>query len=311
MSNNDNIFPLSMFDNIKAHPENYRLIERIPLTIEGVDTHFPIKLNDPIDGEKLYSIVFLDTETTGMTPGVNKVIELGMVKATFSLQRKVIISVDSYYDEFEDPKETIPDEIVKLTGITNEMVEGHSFDDEMVSRFLSGRPLIVAHNASFDRPFFEQRFKSLNNLSWACSLQDPNWKKLGYPGAKLEYLNMHLGYFYDAHRAYVDCLALLWILYCCNDAFSMLIESALSKSVVVSVKGYTYTINNELKRLGFKFDSNNKLWRCNTKSMDEAKDLKDNLESSYKSGDVNFTVDFKEETARTRYKKFIPRSNNV
>ena len=62
MSNNDNIFPLSMFDNIKAHPENYRLIERIPLTIEGVDTHFPIKLNDPIDGEKLYSIVFLETK---------------------------------------------------------------------------------------------------------------------------------------------------------------------------------------------------------------------------------------------------------
>ena len=34
MSNNDNIFPLSMFDNIKAHPENYRLIE-----FAGTDNH--------------------------------------------------------------------------------------------------------------------------------------------------------------------------------------------------------------------------------------------------------------------------------
>ena len=302
MSNNDNIFPLSMFDNIKAHPENYRLIERIPLTIEGVDTHFPIKLNDPIDGEKLYSIVFLDTETTGMTPGVNKVIELGMVKATFSLQRKVIISVDSYYDEFEDPKETIPDEIVKLTGITNEMVEGHSFDDEMVSRFLSGRPLLVAHNASFDRPFFEKRFKSLANLSWACSLKEVPWTQLGFPGSKLEYLSNCIGYFYDAHRAYVDCLALLWVLYKTPEAFEMLVKSALTPSCKMVLHGNTFAIKDILKEKQFRFDGSNKTWGRFVKTVEEAQNLKKVLTDTYKSGEVNFEVELIEFNAKTRYK---------
>ena len=178
---NEDLFPLSMIDNIRAHPENYRLLEKIPLTIEGVDTHFPIKLNEPVQGEKLYSVVFLDTETTGMDPLKNKIIELGMVKATFSLERKLLISVDRYYDEFEDPQEPIPPEIVALTHITDEMVSGRCFDDEMVANFLSGRPLIVAHNAAFDRPFFEKRFSTLTNLSWACSLKEVPWKTLGFP----------------------------------------------------------------------------------------------------------------------------------
>ncbi len=52
--------PLSMIDNIRAHPENVSSFREIPLTIEGVDTHFPIKLNEPVQGEKLYSVVFLE-----------------------------------------------------------------------------------------------------------------------------------------------------------------------------------------------------------------------------------------------------------
>ena len=213
MNNKDEVFPLAMLDNIKAHPENYRLLERIPLTIEGVDTHFPIQLNKPLPGEKIYSVVFLDTETTGIDATKDHVIELGLVKATFSLDRKLILSVDKYYDEFEDPKVPIPEEIVNLTGITDDMVKDHSFDEDMVAQFLVGRPLIVAHNAGFDRPFFENRFPTLANLSWACSLKEVPWTQLGFPGSKLEYLSNCIGFFYDAHRAYVDCLALLWVLY--------------------------------------------------------------------------------------------------
>ncbi|MCI6939740.1 MAG: 3'-5' exonuclease [Succinatimonas hippei] len=300
---NNNIFPLSMFDNIKAHPENYRLIERIPLTVNGVDTHFPIKLNEPVEGERVHTVVFLDTETTGMDFEKCKLIELGMVKATFSLDRKIILSVDKYYDEFEDPKEPIPKEIIEITHITDDMVQGHSFDDDMVANFLAGRPLVVAHNAGFDRPFFDKRFGMLNNLSWACSLKEINWSKLGFNGQKLEYLNSCLGYFYDAHRAYTDALALLWILYQKPEAFACLVDSALSKSIKIDIKGNTFSINNELKKLEFRFDSFNKSWYRYVGSKAEAVRLQETIENTYKQGDVNFTVKLTELTAKTRYKK--------
>lgn len=299
------IFPLSMFDNIKAHPENYRLIEKIPLTIDGVDTHFPIKLNEVQEGEKIYSVVFLDTETTGIDISKCKIIELGMVKATFSLDRKILLSVDRYYDEFEDPKEPIPQKIVELTHITDDMVAGKQFNDELVANFLSGRPLVVAHNAAFDRPFFEKRFTTLTNLSWACSFKEIPWNDLGFPGAKLEYLNMHLGYFYSAHRAYVDCLALLWVMYIKSDVFKILVNSALTPSCKIVVKGYTFNINNDLKRLEFRFEGTTKSWVRYVSDKEKATLIKDTLEKTFKDGETNFSVDIIELTAKTRYKSRV------
>lgn len=304
MSTSNDVFPVSMFDNIRQHPSNYRLLTRIPLTEEGVDTHFPIELNSKIEGDTVKTVVFLDTETTGREHTKDEIIELGMVKATFSVERKIILSVDKFYDEFEQPQNPIPPEITKLTGITDEMVAGRNFNEEQIVKFLAGTDLIVAHNALFDRPFFEKRFtiSSLQTLPWACSFKEVPWSYLGFPGAKLEYLATHLGYFYGAHRAYVDCLALLWILYTCKESFPHLITSARKSSFKVTVKGNTFSINNDLKRIGFRFDGFDKSWYKFVNSKEEADSLKDTLETTYKDGSVNFDVIFKEFTARNRYK---------
>ena len=45
--------------------------------------------------------------------------------------------------------------ITELTGITNEMVSGKHIDGSSVSEFLKDVDLIIAHNAKFDRAFFE------------------------------------------------------------------------------------------------------------------------------------------------------------
>ena len=57
----------------------------------------------------------------------------------------------------EDPHCPIPDAITELTGITEEMVRGKRIDDARVAALLAEASLIVAHNASFDRPFIERR----------------------------------------------------------------------------------------------------------------------------------------------------------
>ncbi|MDY6419002.1 MAG: DNA polymerase III subunit epsilon, partial [Succinivibrio dextrinosolvens] len=172
-----------------------------------------------------------------------------------------------------------------------------------VARFLTGRPLVVAHNAAFDRPFFEKRFKSLTTLSWACSLKEIPWKKLGYSSAKLEFLNMVLGYFYDAHRAYVDCLALLWIMYKVPAAFSELVTSALSCSYRVIIRGNTFKFKDNLKEKGFRFDGGTaKTWSRYYQDEDEASRVKQIIEDTYKDGSVDFDIRIVEYKAKTRYK---------
>ncbi len=49
-------------------------------------------------------------------------------------------------------------------------------------------------------------------MNWACSFADIDWTAAGHSSAKLSYLASELGWFYDAHRAEMDCHALLKVL---------------------------------------------------------------------------------------------------
>jgi DNA polymerase-3 subunit alpha (Gram-positive type) len=58
-------------------------------------------------------------------------------------------------DIFVDPECEIPEEITKLTSITNEMVAGAPKEREALEQFLAfaGDRLLIAHNANFDIGF--------------------------------------------------------------------------------------------------------------------------------------------------------------
>lgn len=298
------IFPVEYFDNIRQHPENYLLLQKIPLTIEGVDSRFPIRLQEEEAGERVTTVVFLDTETTGLNHDLDKIIELGLVKVKISLDRKIILTVEKFYNALEDPKCHIPERITEITHITDDMVAGQSLDDDAVASFLAGRPLIVAHNAGFDRPFFDKRFPSLSNLSWACSLKEIPWEKFGYNCSKLEFLNLKLGWFYEAHRAYVDCLALLWLLYIKPEAFGYLLDNAQKKTYKIIIRGNTYSISSDLKRLGYRFGQfgKEKYWYSFELSEQKAQERIDVLKQTLKYGKVDFTEEIKELSAKERFK---------
>ena len=51
-----------------------------------------------------------------------------------------------------------------------------------------------------------------------------DWNGLGFKNLKLEELVLKSGYFYEAHRACIDCLALAWLLHCQPDAFASLLN---------------------------------------------------------------------------------------
>ena len=92
--------------------------------------------------------VVLDFETTGMTAGVNHIIEVGAVKAVNG-------TVTDTFATLVDPKQYIPSFISTKIHITNKMVEGKPLIDEVLPRFMefAGDLPIVAHNAPFDMSF--------------------------------------------------------------------------------------------------------------------------------------------------------------
>ena len=95
----------------------------------------------PLNGE----FVAVDVEATGLSPERDRLIEIGAVR----------MRGDQILDRlktFVDPEQTLPDKIVELTGITDEMLVGAPSEREAMTRFLEfcGDLPIVAHNANYD-----------------------------------------------------------------------------------------------------------------------------------------------------------------
>jgi DNA polymerase III subunit epsilon len=155
--------------------------------------------------------IILDTETTGLDPLQDEVIEFAALAVTYNHDGEMTALVDSF-SQLREPSIDLSQDVTRLTGITPEMVKGQRLNKRRLDEFVSRAALIVAHNASFDRPFCEGLSDVFKSKPWACSATEIGWKELGFEGAKLAYIVTHLGWFYEAHRALDDCNALAHVL---------------------------------------------------------------------------------------------------
>ena len=155
--------------------------------------------------------IFLDVETTGLSHEIHKVIEIALVPFEFSEDGRIFKLLDGY-SGLEDPEIALPQKIISLTGITNEMLNGKSFNDDEIKHIVDSSKLIIAHNANFDRKFLEKRFPFFSEKAWGCSASQVPWNDEGLASVKLEYLAYKFGFFFEGHRAEVDCCASLHLL---------------------------------------------------------------------------------------------------
>ena len=116
--------------------------------------------------EKYDRLMVFDTETTGLHPDKDQIIEFAAV----IVEKKGIVQT---FDELItlDPGTSIPENITALTGITNEAVARQGISKTQlcahVSHWLSANTLLVAYNAHFDLCFtyyFMQREHSTHML---------------------------------------------------------------------------------------------------------------------------------------------------
>ncbi len=150
--------------------------------------------------------IYLDTETTGLDPSKDKVIELALVPFEYDADGRIYRLLPAY-NALQDPGIPIPALNTRITGITDAMVAGQAIDLDQVARMLAGTSIVIAHNARFDRPFVESLHPAFTTIPWACSIADVNWNEEGFEGVKLEYLGYKYGFYYEGHRATVDCQA--------------------------------------------------------------------------------------------------------
>ena len=167
------------------------------------------------------SIVVLDTETTGIRPRADEIIELAA--------RRIVREGDGFSvaEDMDDlirlsPGRILPQMIVELTGITQQMLDGQGVGKkeagERFSAMLShGRTLVVAYNAQFDLCFL---YYFLNELCLAGSLRGVRFldamtvykDRRDYPHKLCNAVDAYSLQTQNTHRAIDDAAATLELL---------------------------------------------------------------------------------------------------
>jgi DNA polymerase III subunit epsilon len=259
----------SMADTLEQS-DHYRILRRL----------VPRALSRPVGGDFKIGIL-IDVETTGLDTTKDEVIELGMVKFSYSSRGEVTAVIDTF-SAFNQPSNSIPSEITALTGITDEMVLGQRIDPDAVSSFVSDPSIVIAHNANFDRKFAERGWPIFTEIGWACSAQEIEWRKYGFDGSRLGYLLAGVGYFYDAHRAVEDCRALLEILArefpkTNQTALAVLLEEAQRNTFRIWAERSPFDLKDIPKKRGYRWndgsDGRPKAWYIDVSEDKRAAEL--------------------------------------
>lgn len=102
------------------------------------------------------TFIVFDIETTGLSAKNDMITEIGAVKIVNG-------NVVDEFSQLINPEMPIPDKIVELTGITDNMVSDMPTIEEVLPKFLDfvGEGAVVAHNAKFDVGFIKNKSKKL------------------------------------------------------------------------------------------------------------------------------------------------------
>ncbi len=169
-------------------------------------------------------VTVLDFETTGCSHLYSEVIQVGAIK--YRNGKEI-----GRFNEFVRPSTTIPGNITRLTGITNQMVQYARPTSTVfyeLSQFLRGETL-VAHNASFDMKFLlsylykfqidHEKFKVIDTVPLARKYLTQ------LPNHKLETIKHFLEINIDSHQSINDCLVTGELYYLCkslaNEAYNL------------------------------------------------------------------------------------------
>ncbi len=101
--------------------------------------------------------ILFDTETTGFDPHKgDRIVEIGAIEVVDYL------FTGREFHHFINPQRDIPEESVKIHGITNETVQDAPIWASIMDEFLAfvGDSDLVAHNAEFDRNFINHHLEA-------------------------------------------------------------------------------------------------------------------------------------------------------
>ncbi|MCU0847772.1 MAG: 3'-5' exonuclease [Spirochaetes bacterium] len=159
----------------------------------------------------------LDLETTGIDPRFHEIVEIGIIK--FSLSGEI-----ARYESRVNPGMPIPQEVVAIHGITDEMVADSPFMEEIIPEvvsFLEGSVLVI-QNAGFDVGFLMKHRGLVETVRSMKIIDTLRMSRKAYPDIRshgLKFMCAKFGIELDHHRAMSDAFG-------CMEIFRMIMSES-------------------------------------------------------------------------------------
>jgi DNA polymerase-3 subunit epsilon len=201
------------------------------------------------------TLLLVDTETTGLDPAIDSIIEVGAV--LWSVEHRCVLSAWSDLT-CVDHNEAEAINHIPVGALSHGDVLANTIAN---LRFYAGRAdVIIAHRVEFDRGFLEAAgFKAER---WCCSKFDIEWPASKLGDSLVMTALAHGVAVTHAHRALTDCMTLAHIFEAVanrgHDVTAML-EKALRPRVLVQAL-VSYDDREKAKTAGFSWDGATKRW---------------------------------------------------
>ena len=189
--------------------------------------------------DRYSAVVFFDTETTGLDADTCRIIELAAIRVEKGEDGKLRQSAADMFIRLPEGQK-IPEKIVELTGITDELLETEGITEaEAAATFTdmirddTGPVLLVAHNAQFDLLFVramlwrhagdgEEMLEAADYLDSLTVYKD----RRPYPHKLANAIEAYKlqDKVQNTHRAIDDVKALLWVVGAMEKEWANLLE---------------------------------------------------------------------------------------
>ena len=214
---------------VQSFPDAHKFLEKTGADLKviyGVEAYFVPDKDPCVVNSKNQSIdteyCVFDLETTGISHITEKITEVGIIK----IKNGEIIDT---FECFVNPEKPIPQKVVEVTHITDDMVKDAETIDKVMPKVLEfmGDSVLVAHNADFDIGFMKYNCEQLGLKFEYTHIDTLRLAKAIFP----EFTKYKLGIIADklgikvdvAHRALDDVKTLVAV-------FKEMIERAKEKN---------------------------------------------------------------------------------
>lgn len=212
----------------------------------------------------------IDFETTGLSKEQDRITEVGAVLWDMIEHKPVQIYNELVYD-FDAGVPAITPEITKLTGITAEMLKEFGVHTSSalttIAEMAEKADFFVAHNAPFDKGFYEAECKRCQVgeavMPWIDTLTDVDYRTSG--SQSLSYLAADHGFLNPfSHRAVFDVLTMFKVVSQYDP--KQIITWNDSPNVVIRAL-VQFSEKDKAKNLSYKWDADKRHWLKNIKEF--------------------------------------------